>query len=92
MNIPTLQGDVNINIELEKLRTAIEYKSDAVMDLSTGGDLSAIRQAIIASSPLPLGTVPIYQAGIEAIEKRGAIVNMTADDIFNLFLEFIVRV
>jgi len=52
------------------------------MDLSTGGDISAIRRAVIAASHLPVGTVPIYQAGIEAIEKRGAIVGMTVDDIF----------
>jgi len=52
------------------------------MDLSTGGDITAMRRAIIASCPLPLGTVPIYQTAIEAMEKRGAIVNMTADDLF----------
>jgi phosphomethylpyrimidine synthase len=52
------------------------------MDLSTGGDLAAIRQAIIASCPLPLGTVPIYQTGIEIIERQGAIVDITADDLF----------
>ena len=68
--------------ELEKLRTAIHFGADAVMDLSTGGDISAIRQAIIAASTLPVGTVPIYQVGIEAIERHGAIVNMTIDEIF----------
>jgi phosphomethylpyrimidine synthase len=52
------------------------------MDLSTGGDIPAIRRAIIAASSRPIGTVPIYQAGIGAIEKHGAIVKMTADDIF----------
>ncbi|HJX69530.1 MAG TPA: phosphomethylpyrimidine synthase ThiC [Dehalococcoidia bacterium] len=81
-NIGTSADCGNIDTELEKLRIAIEYKADTVMDLSTSNDLTAIRQAIIASCPLPLGTVPIYQAGIEAIERRGAIVNMTADDLF----------
>src|SRR4030042_2526504 len=81
-NIGTSADCGNIDTELEKLRIAIEYKADTVMDLSTSNDLTAIRQAIIASCPLPLGTVPIYQAGIEAIERREAIVNMTADDLF----------
>jgi phosphomethylpyrimidine synthase len=48
--------------ELKKLRNAIKYGSDTVMDLSTGGDIPAIRKALIANSPVPIGTVPIYEA------------------------------
>ena len=48
--------------ELEKLRKAVELGADTVMDLSTGGNIDAIRRAIIADSPVPIGTVPIYQA------------------------------
>jgi phosphomethylpyrimidine synthase len=48
--------------ELEKLRLAVRYGADTVMDLSTGADLDATREAIIADSPVPVGTVPIYQA------------------------------
>ena len=81
-NIGTSSDYGDIDTELEKLRIAVEYKSDTVMDLSTGGDISAIRRAILRESTIPLGTVPIYQVGIEAIERRGAIVNMTADDLF----------
>ncbi len=51
----------NIEEELEKLHTAVHWGADTVMDLSTGGDLDAIRQAIIDASPVPIGTVPIYQ-------------------------------
>src|SRR6266853_587265 len=47
--------------ELEKLHTAVHLGSDTVMDLSTGGNIDAIRQAIIDASPVPIGTVPIYQ-------------------------------
>src|SRR4051794_26080751 len=47
--------------ELEKLRTAVELGSDTVMDLSTGGNIDGIRQAIIDASPVPIGTVPAYQ-------------------------------
>ena len=47
--------------ELEKLHTAVHYGADTVMDLSTGKDIDAIREAIIEASPVPIGTVPIYQ-------------------------------
>src|SRR5438445_3939032 len=47
--------------ELEKLHTAVHLGSDTVMDLSTGGDIDNIRQALIEASPVPIGTVPIYQ-------------------------------
>src|ERR1700680_1314117 len=48
--------------ELEKLHRAVHYGSDTVMDLSTGGDIPSIRRAIIEASPVPVGTVPIYEA------------------------------
>lgn len=47
--------------ELEKLHTAVHLGADTVMDLSTGGNINEIRQAIIDASPVPIGTVPIYQ-------------------------------
>jgi phosphomethylpyrimidine synthase len=81
-NIGTSSDFGSVDTELEKLRVAIDCGADTVMDLSTGGDISAIRRAIIASSSVPLGTVPIYQAGIEAIDRHGAIVKMTIDDLF----------
>ncbi len=52
----------NIDEELEKLRYSVKYGADTVMDLSTGGDIPRIRQAIIDASPVPIGTVPIYEA------------------------------
>jgi phosphomethylpyrimidine synthase len=48
--------------ELEKLRYSVKYGADTVMDLSTGGDIPNIRKHIIANSPVPIGTVPIYEA------------------------------
>ncbi len=51
-----------IDDELEKLHTAVHLGADTVMDLSTGGNIDAIRQAIIDASPVPIGTVPIYQS------------------------------
>ncbi len=81
-NIGTSSDFGDVDTELEKLRVAIDCGADTVMDLSTGGDISAIRRAIIAASSVPIGTVPIYQAGIEAIDRCGAIVKMTVDDLF----------
>ncbi|MGC8793034.1 MAG: phosphomethylpyrimidine synthase ThiC [Bryobacteraceae bacterium] len=52
----------DIGRELEKLRIAIRYGADTVMDLSTGGDIPRIREAIIRNSPVPVGTVPLYEA------------------------------
>ena len=56
----------NIHEEVDKLNLATKYGADTVMDLSTGGDLDNIRTAIIQASPVPIGTVPIYQALQEA--------------------------
>src|SRR5437870_4614720 len=52
----------NIDEELKKLHTAVHYGADTVMDLSTGGDIHQIREAILRHSPVPIGTVPIYEA------------------------------
>ncbi|HXF15308.1 MAG TPA: phosphomethylpyrimidine synthase ThiC [Terriglobales bacterium] len=52
----------NISEELAKLHTAVHYGADTVMDLSTGGDIHQIREAILRHSPVPIGTVPIYEA------------------------------
>jgi phosphomethylpyrimidine synthase len=81
-NIGTSSTFGDESTELEKLRVAMEAGADTVMDLSTGGDIRSIRQSIVSASPLPVGTVPIYQAGIDAMERYGAIVKMTADDLF----------
>ena len=86
-NIGTSSDFGDINTELEKLRVAIDAGADTVMDLSTSGDIGAIRRAIIAASAAGIGTVPIYQAGIKAIEQYDAIVKMTADDVFAVIEE-----
>ncbi len=58
----------DIDNELSKLKMAVDLGSDTVMDLSTGGNIDAIRRAIIAASRVPVGTVPIYQA-IQQVKK-----------------------
>jgi len=83
-NIGT-SGDIeNIELELKKLKVAIKYGADAVMDLSTGDHIDETRKIIIENSPVMVGTVPIYQAAKEAVDKYGFIGKMTVDDIFNV--------
>jgi len=67
--------------ELPKLRCALAAGADAVMDLSIGGDIDAVRKAVIAHSPAPVGTVPIYQAAIEC----GGPERMTMDAFMRVF-------
>ena len=59
---------------------AVDLGSDTVMDLSTGGNIDAIRQAIVAASPVPIGTVPIYQA----IQKVKKVEDLTEQDILDI--------
>jgi phosphomethylpyrimidine synthase len=83
-NIGTSSDHCDHAEELQKLEAAIEAGADTVMDLSTGGDIDAMRRLILERSPLPIGTVPIYQAAIEVAERKGGIVQMTPDDIFEV--------
>ncbi|GIW87213.1 MAG: phosphomethylpyrimidine synthase [Isosphaeraceae bacterium] len=70
----------DIENELAKLRTAVQLGADTAMDLSTGGNIDAIRQAIIAASPIPIGTVPIYQA----IQKVKKVEDLTERDFLDM--------
>ncbi len=82
VNIGTSRDMPHIEKEMKKVEVALRYDADAIMDLSTGGDIDAIRRAVIAASPVPVGTVPIYQTGLTAARK-GALVDMDEDDMFN---------
>jgi len=82
-NIGTSQDICDVDMELKKLAAAVKYGADAVMDLSTGGDINAIRKKIIANSVIPVGTVPVYQAAVEMIKTKKPIHTMTADDMFS---------
>jgi phosphomethylpyrimidine synthase len=81
-NIGSSSDEISLEGELEKLKTAVDAGADTVMDLSTGGDISAIRDAILDASPVPVGSVPIYEAAIKAVRSRRAMVEMTEDEIF----------
>jgi phosphomethylpyrimidine synthase len=73
----------NIDEELGKLRYSVKYGADTVMDLSTGGDIPRIRQAIITNSPVPVGTVPIY----EALTRVRRVEDLTAEVMLEVIEE-----
>ena len=82
-NIGTSADDLDIAKELEKARVAVKHGADAIMDLSTGGPVDEIRRAIINETSACIGSVPLYQAALDAVRtKKKAIVDMTVDDIF----------
>src|SRR5256714_12975591 len=80
-NIGNSATSSNIDEELKKLHHAVHYGADTVMDLSTGGDIPTIRKAVIGATPVPVGTVPVY----EAISR----VRRPEDLTFSLMLEVI---
>ena len=85
-NVGTSPDYADISEEVEKAKVAVKYGADSVMDLSIGGDTDEVRRRILRAVKVPIGTVPIYQAGIEA-GKKGSVVDMSSDDIFNSIRE-----
>ena len=83
-NIGTSSAFPDLEPELAKLDAAIAAGAHAVMDLSTGDNIDASRRAIIERSTVAVGTVPIYQATVEAIKSKGSIMEMTADDMLHV--------
>jgi phosphomethylpyrimidine synthase len=86
-NIGTSSDMQNLDLEIEKARIAVKYGADTIMDLSIGGNLSEIRRTILKTVNVPIGTVPIYQTAVNVARKKGAIIHMTEDDIFNVIEE-----
>jgi phosphomethylpyrimidine synthase len=78
-NIGNSSVQSDVEKELQKLHMAVHYGSDTVMDLSTGGGIDEIREAIIAASPVPIGTVPIYQA----VQQVNRVEDLTVDDLID---------
>lgn len=81
-NIGTSKDHTDLTLELEKLKVAVAAGADAIMDLSTGGDLAAIRKAVMERSSVAVGTVPIYQAAVKVLQENKAISEMTVEDMF----------
>jgi phosphomethylpyrimidine synthase len=84
VNIGTSEYASNMEGELEKVRLSVKYGADAIMDLSTGGDINAIRRSILSECPLALGTVPLYQAGHDAVKQGRKMYEMSPSDILTV--------
>jgi len=82
-NLGTSTDRIDATVEIEKAKVAVQAGADTVMDLSTGGDLRAIRKAISDASDVILGTVPIYDAAVSASRSKKGVVRMTPDDMFH---------
>jgi phosphomethylpyrimidine synthase len=83
-NIGTSKDRVSFDDEMQKLDVLVRHGADAVMDLSTGGAIRDLRSQLLKKSPVPVGTVPIYEAAIAAAEAHGTISKMTHDDLFHI--------
>ncbi len=83
-SIGTSTDIVDLELELRKTAAASESGADTLMELSVGGDLDAIRRTIIAATPLPVGTVPLYQAFCEATERYGDPNKLTEELLFDV--------
>ncbi|MGM0453668.1 MAG: phosphomethylpyrimidine synthase ThiC [Thermodesulfobacteriota bacterium] len=81
-NIGTSPSHFDVDEELRKLDAAVAAGADAIMDLSTGGDLDRTLAAILERSPVMVGTVPIYKSVSKQIESGGTCLDLTTDDIF----------
>lgn len=81
-NIGTSGDYYDIEDELKKLDMVVRYKSDTVMDLSTGGDINEIRRAMIKRSTIPFGNVPIYQMTKDIMNRGKPFVEMNVDEMF----------
>ena len=89
-NIGSSKKVCDIEKELEKAKIAVKYGADTVMDLSTGvteKDVITIRKKILEEIKVPIGTVPIYQSALRALERKGAIINFDEDDLFRVVEE-----
>lgn len=83
-NIGTSPQYPELDKELVKLKVAVDAGADAIMDLSTGGDIDTCRKQIVRECGVCLGTVPVYQAIVESRRKYGNLIDMTADDLFDV--------
>lgn len=86
-NVGTSTDQEDKDLEVKKALAAKEAGADTVMDLSSGGNLLLIRREIIEKINIPLGTVPIYQAAIDAVKEGDGIINLTEDKIFAVIEE-----
>ncbi|MEM3143692.1 MAG: phosphomethylpyrimidine synthase ThiC [Candidatus Nitrosotenuis sp.] len=85
VNIGTSTLKVDLEEEIQKAKIAVKHHADTIMDLSDGGDVRKIRQTLLDAAPITFGTVPIYEAYHNAVEKHKNPLDLTEDDFLNAF-------
>ena len=88
-NLGTSPDFVDFKMELKKLEVAIKHGADAVMDLSTGGEIRELRLQMLEKTTIPLGTVPIYEAVCNLVKKGKSLEEMSSDEILNVIQDHI---
>lgn len=83
-NIGTSRDRADIDYEMEKLSSALKAGTDAMMDLSTGGDIGEIRRRIRSKCPVMLGTVPIYEVVCRLLNEKREIGDLTSEELFSV--------
>lgn len=82
-NIGTSTDKSDLGDELKKLEIAVKYGADTVMDLSEGGELAKVREEILKNSPIPVGTVPVYEIAVNAQGRKGDFLKFTKEDVLD---------
>jgi phosphomethylpyrimidine synthase len=83
-NLGTSMDHIDYEEEMLKARTAVEAGADAIMDLSTGGDVVALRSRLLNEIPQALGTVPVYETAVRTVKKGKRVVEMDPADMFDV--------
>ena len=83
-NIGLSTKALNIPNEIKKMRCAVQYGTDTIMDLSVSSNLKVLRELILKESSVPLGTVPLYEIALNVKKKGGSIEDITFDDIWDV--------
>ncbi|NTV51847.1 MAG: phosphomethylpyrimidine synthase ThiC [Candidatus Firestonebacteria bacterium] len=83
-NLGTSQDRVDFEEEIVKAKTAVDAGADALMDLSTGGDLVALRTRLLETFPQTLGTVPVYETAVRTVGQGKRVVDMSPEDMIGV--------
>ncbi len=82
-SIGTSPDIIDFDMEVKKAKVAEEAGADTLMELSTGGNLSEVRRRVLDAVSLTVGNVPLYQAAMETIDKKGSVIHMESDFLFD---------
>ncbi len=83
-NVGTSSSSASVEEEIEKVKVSIKYGADAIMDLSTGGDITAIRDTLLEETPVAIGTVPLYEMAFRAQEQGKSVLEIDSDEMFEV--------